>query len=124
MARSNSKGGYLTGLRAVTDKKSITPRLRVHFFSVSTPTVAADNAPSKELYADVGKKLFWVDIPAMTTPANTTDSTLSQAENMDLRKQFICAAADTALYALVETLDAFTPASAQKLTLVAFVEQE
>lgn len=116
-ARVNAGSGYIVGARLATDKKSITPRFRVHLYNASNPTVAADNAAHKTLYADLGKRIGSFDLPAMTTPVNTTDSTESITQDMTLRIPFFAAAATRTIYALLETLDDFSPANAQKFTL-------
>lgn len=120
LGRYAGAGGYIFRLALLTDKKSITPRFRVHLYNASTPTVAADNVAMKSLYADAGLRLGTVDLDAMTTPADTTNSTLSLTQHNTIMLPYVCAAADTALYALLETLDAFTPAAQQAFTLTVF----
>jgi hypothetical protein len=122
-ARVNQGSGYITGARLITDKKSITPRIRVHVYNASNPTRAADNVAMDIRYADISKRIGAFDMPAMTTGTDTTNSTSSQAQDMTLRVPFVCAAATTTLYFLFEALDIFTPASAEKFTLVVFCEQ-
>lgn len=117
LLRVNAGTGYLVGARLITDKKSITPSFRVHLFNVSNPTFGHDNEAHQERYADIGKKIGSFDLPAMTTPADTSNSTLSQSLDMTLRVPIKAAAATRTIYALLEALDAFTPASGQKFTL-------
>jgi len=117
--------GYITGVILITDLKSITPSIKLKFFNASTATVAADNAASKELYADASKVAAGaITMPAMTTPADTTNSTLSKSEDMTLRVPFKCAADSQSLFVLLEAVDAFTPASGQGFTLVLFVDHD
>ena len=116
-------GGYITGIRLATDKKSITPRIRVHFYNASTPTVAVDNVAMERLYADESLLVAHYDLAAMTTPADTSNSTLSEIYDATMRLPFVCASTDKDLYALLETLDAVTPASAEKFTLTIWVDQ-
>jgi hypothetical protein len=73
IARVASGTGYIVKARLSTDLKSITPRIRVHLFSASNPTVVADNVQWKDLYADVSKRLGYFDLPAMTTGADTIE---------------------------------------------------
>lgn len=115
-ARISGGSGYITGVWVATDLKSITPRFRVHFYNVNTPTVSADNLPHRELYADLSKRIGYVDLPAMSTPVDTTNSTLSRASDATIRIPFVTSAS-TNIYAVVETLDAFTPASGQSITV-------
>lgn len=119
LARAGS--GYIVGVRVATDKKSITPRLRVHFFNTSGVTLAADNAAWKEVYADSSKRVGYVDLPAMNTAADTSNSDTSRAQDFTVRIPYICAA--TSLYYVLETLDAFTPASGQKFTVTVYVDR-
>lgn len=123
VARSNGGNGYITGIRISTNKKSITPRLRLHLFNAADATLAADNAAHKEVYADSSKRLGYIDLPAMTTAANTTDSDMSRTLDFTQRIPFQCAAASTSLYAVIETLDAFNPDSGQKFNVTLNVEQ-
>lgn len=122
-ARVNAGSGYIVGATVVTNTKSLTPRIRVHVFNASNPTVSVDNAALQEKYADVSKRLGYFDMPAMTTGTDTTNSDMSRTVNFSLRFPFVCAASSTTLYFLFETLDAFTPASGEKFTLVLNVDQ-
>jgi hypothetical protein len=123
LLRINAGSAYIVGARLVTDLKSIVPRFRVHLFSTSTPTVAADNAAHKELYTESSQRLGYFDLPAMTTGADAANSTTSRTMDMTVRFPIIAAAATRSIYAMLETLDAFTPASGEKFTLVLIVDQ-
>lgn len=90
-ARVNAGSGYIVGARLVTDKKSVTPRFRVHLFNTSNPTLSADNAAHQSLYADESKRIGVFDLPAMSTPSDTTNSTLSGASDYTLRVPFVAA---------------------------------
>ncbi len=113
--------GYIVRAALTTNKKSITPRFRVHFFTAA-PTVAADNAAYSELYADASKRLGYIDLPAMTTATDSTNSDMARTFNDTARLPIVAAAGSADLYAVLETLDAFTPASGQKFTLTIFVD--
>lgn len=121
VARVAGGSGYIVKIRLSTDKKSIAPRFRLHFFNASNPTLAADNAAYQEVYADNAKRIGWYDLPAMSTAADATNSDCSRTVDMNCRIPYTCAAGSTTLYVGLETLDAFTPNSGQKfsLTLVA-----
>ena len=121
-ARVNAGTGYIVGCRVATNKKSITPRIRVHVNNASNPTVAADNVQAKTVYADISKRIGSFDLSAMATSADTTNSDMSAATDWTLRIPFK-AAADTALYVWLETLDAFTPASGDSWTVELLVDQ-
>jgi hypothetical protein len=122
-ASANGRSGYITGARLITDKKSITPRFRVHIYNANNPTVAADNAQMDIRYADISKRIGSFDLPAMTTGADSTNSTSSQSQDLGLRIPFVCAANDNDLYAILEPLDGFTPAANEKFTLVLYCDQ-
>lgn len=119
-ARVNGGGGYIVGARVSTDKKSITPRIRIHLFNASNPTVAADNAAWRDSYADASKRLGYFDMPAMSTGADATNSDMSRSLDMTLRVPFVAAAGTRSIYYLLETLDAFTPASGEKFTVTLY----
>lgn len=114
--------GYITGIQVSTNKKSITPRLRVHFFNASNPTVSADNANWQEKYADASKRVGYYDMPALTTAADAANSDMSRAQDFTMRIPFQCAAAATSLWIGLETLDAFTPDNGQKITVKIYTE--
>lgn len=111
------RGGYIIAARLTTNKKSISPRFRVHLFNASNPTRSADNAAHQEKYADISKRLGYFDLDAMLTPADTTNSDMSRAINMYLRVPVRPASGSRSLFVLLETLDGFTPDSGQKFML-------
>jgi hypothetical protein len=116
-SRVNAGTGYIVGARLSTNLKSITPRIRVHLFSDAAPTISGDNLAFREVFADNSKRIGFFDLPSMTTGVDTTNSDMSRAIDMALRIPFICAAASRIVYAVLETLDAFTPSSGQQFNL-------
>jgi hypothetical protein len=116
IARVASGTGYIVKARLSTDKKSITPRIRVHLFNATGANVAADNAQWIDKYADAAKRLGYFDLPAMTTGADTSNSDMSRTFDLTLRIPVV-AAANRSIYWVLEALDAFTPAALQKFTL-------
>lgn len=124
VTRASGVGGYIVGCRIATDKKSITPRLRVHLFNVATATLAADNAAYKELYADSSKRMGYFDMPAMTTATDSTNSDMSRTIDMNLRVPFKCADGSRSIHVVLEALDAFTPASGQKFNVTLITESD
>lgn len=120
-AQVSGGSGEIMGIRLSTDKKSIVPRIRVHFFSTNGATIAADNAQWKDLYTDVSKRLAYYDLPAMTTGADSSSSDMSRAVDMTMQIPYVCAA--TSLYFVLEALDAFTPSSGEKFTLTVFLKR-
>jgi len=121
-ARVTGGSGYIVTVRISTNKKSITPRLRVHFFNASNPTLSADNAPWQEKYADASKRVGFVDLPAMTTATDTTNSDMSRAQDYTIRMPFVCNGGSNSLFVGLETLDGFTPDNAQRFTVTIFTE--
>lgn len=120
-ARVSGGSGYIVGIRIATDKKSITPRLRIHFYNTTGATLSADNAQWQDKYADNSKRVAYYDMPPMITGADTTNSDMSRAVDMAMRIPYVCAA--TSLYFVLEALDAFTPASGEKFTVTVFVDR-
>ena len=120
-ARVSGGSGYITGIRITTDKKSITPRFRIHFWNTNGATVSGDNLAFKSVYADISKRVGYWDMPAMITPADTTNSDQSNAIDLTVRIPYTCAA--TSLYYTLEVLDAFTPASAEKVSVTIFADR-
>jgi hypothetical protein len=121
-ARAAGRGGYVTKVRLVTDQKTNTARFRVWFYTASNPTVAADNSPYLLLWADRASRIGYVDLVPMATE-DATNSTAASALSTSARLAYQCASGDSALYAVLETLDAFTPASGQLFYLEAVFEQ-
>jgi hypothetical protein len=117
VARVAGGSGYIKGLRISTNKKSLVPELRVHFFNVSNPTIAADNAQWKDLYADVAKRVAFVDLPAMTTAIDSGNSDMSRTFTFDVSIPFVCVAGSTSLWIAIETKTGFTPDNDQKFTI-------
>lgn len=123
-ARVNGGSGYIVGIRLLTDKKSITPQIRVHLLnSLTSVVVAGDNVAYKAVYADILKRIGSYDLAAMSTAADATNSDYSGISDFTMRIPFNCAAGDTKIYFILETLSIFTPASAQKFTLELRIDQ-
>lgn len=120
--RVNQGSGYIVGIRISTDKKSITPRFRVHFFNDATATLSADNVAFKEVYADASKRLGYYDMPAMTTAQDATNSDMSRSIDLSMRMPVVAATGDDSLYVVLEALDAFTPASGEKFNVMVSID--
>jgi hypothetical protein len=120
--REAGSSGYLTKIRISTNNKSITPRLRLHFFNVNTATVSGDNLPFKEVYADVSKREGYWDMPAMITAADTANSDMSRSVDLSCRVPVNAAAGSKDLFVVLETLDDFVSSSGQKFTIAAAMD--
>lgn len=124
VARVAGGTAFIFGLRLTTNKKSIVPAFRLHLFNAANPTVSADNAAWQDKYADISKRLGYIDLPAMTTAADTTNSDMSRSVVASSPPVLVaCAAGQTGIWWALETLTAFTPDNDQKFTLVAQVLQ-
>lgn len=120
-ARVSGGSGYIVGIRVSTNKKSIVPRFRIHFFNTNGATLSVDNANHQEKYADLSKRVGFWDMPAMTTGADTTNSDMSRSVDFTMRIPYVCAA--TSLYYILETLDGYTPAAQDKYTVTVFLDR-
>lgn len=121
-ARVNGGSGYIVRAAFIADQKSITPSIRVHVFNAA-PTQSNDNAAHRGLYADVSKRVGEFVLGPLSTPADTTNSTLSRAVDMNLRIPFVTGGSTTSLFFIFEALTAFTPASGGKFTLQLAIDQ-
>jgi hypothetical protein len=120
-ARSNGQGGIIKQARIMTDQSTNTSIFKLHLFTVA-PTALADNVPQTFLYANragyVGSILF---------PAAAIDGasgTAAGATKADLNIPFVCESGDTKLYGMLESVDGFTPASAQAFYTELLIEQD
>jgi hypothetical protein len=120
--RAVGASAYIVRVAVYTDKISITPRFRVHFYNASDATLAVDNAGFKELYTETAKHLGYVDLPNLVTARDTAASTMSTAANSSVRLPIVAGGATRDIYAALETLDAFAPNNAQKFMLSVHVD--
>lgn len=118
MGRVNGGSGLILRARLMTSQKTNVAQCRLHLFHTA-PTAIADNSPYLLLYANAANRVGMIDFPAMTTE-DATNSTAASAmrpssdgNSLPPNLWYQCAAGDTALYGILETLTAFTPASAQ-----------
>lgn len=107
---------YIVGCRITFNVKSVVPRLRIHIFNASNPTIAGDNIQHKELYADAAKRLGFFEMDAMATAPDAASSNMSRTIKMDLRVP-IAAAATRSLWILIETLDAVILTALSKVSV-------
>lgn len=104
--------GYLVKLRALTNNKNWTGRLRLHLYR-SAITPPNDNTPFALLWANRANRIGSIDLPAFNTADNAT-SDAANALIADLRFAFKLATGETRLWLVIQNLDAPTPASAQQ----------
>ncbi len=115
LARANSESGYIVKARLVTDQKANVAQYRIHLYSTA-PTAIFDNVANTLLYADNSKKIGQFDLVAMGTEDAGT-STGAITFDTTLRIPYVCANGSRTIYAVLETLTIFTPASSQKYYL-------
>lgn len=116
IARVSGGSGEITFAVAATDQKTNTARFRLHLFN-SSPTAINDNAAFTWLYANNASYQGFIDFPAMSTedPTNSTGAySQNGGSNVSLPFPFVTNGSRN-LFGIVEIIDAFTPASGQKL---------
>ena len=115
VARVAGGSGYLTGFRLMTNVAANTERIRAHFYTLAQPTgaVVGDNVPMTLLYLNKACRIGHVDFPAFSTSTVVGSSTGAYAWDTTTRLPFQCAGGNTNIYYRLETLDIFTPVSAQ-----------
>lgn len=117
VTRTAGGSGYIVRAQIATDQKSNPSAYTIHLFNNSTATISNDNAPNRELYADLSKRIGSFNLGPMTTGVDTTNSTMSRAQDNNLRVPFTCEAGSQDLWFSVETLTANTPANGQAFTV-------
>ncbi len=113
--RVTGASGYVTLVKLLTDQSTNVARLRLHLFNVNNPTLPNDNAAYAMKWADRAGYLGAIDLPAFATEG--TGSDCARTENAGNLLAVKAAGGDRNLYGLLETLDAFTPTSAQNFHL-------
>jgi hypothetical protein len=117
MARAVGGTGTIVKARLMTNQSTNTAQYRLHLFHTA-PTAIADNAQYAMLDANKDKRIGMIDFPAAATEGTGSDAAASMRPSSDgsyppPNLWYKCAAADTKLYGILETLSAFTPASGQ-----------
>jgi len=110
-ANANGGQGYVTKVRIMTDQKTCTARFRLSLYHTA-PTPVNDNALKPMLYANASKLIGRIDLNPCSTE-DVTGSTGAFTLSTELMP-YVLAAADTKIYAILTTLDSFTPASSQQ----------
>jgi len=124
MARVAGGSGYIVKAQVMTDQKTCVARLRLHLFNAAVAAIN-DNSPYLTLYANIANRVGVIDFPGLATedPTNSTQAWSQLAPGTGiLPLPFVCAA-DANLYGILETRDAFTPASGQKFTIKLTADQ-
>lgn len=112
IARQASGHGEIVQVVLETDLATITNGdIRVHFFKESH-TLAADNAAFASLHANRANYLGFVTLPTLIAMGGG-----AAAKDDDLRIPFESSSSDGKIYAVLEALGAYTPASGQVISL-------
>lgn len=122
VAYANGGSGLIVKARLQSNRSTDTARIRLHLYHTA-PTAINDNDAFTLLWANRDKRIGYIDFPALATEGSGSDSveaivTPGATAPGLVPLQFTCAAGNRTLYGILETLDAFTPASGQ----VFFVE--
>lgn len=124
VARVQGGNGYFTGFRLVTDNSStLGVNFRVHFGTYGGAfNETTDNSPLGLVYnnSKAAAYLGFVDLPATTIQGG---SGIAYTQDNTQRFPFEADKTASKIYYLIETLNAFTPASGQKFSLHVFAEQ-
>lgn len=118
-ARVNQGSGIIIRARLFTDKKDVTAQFRLHLFHTA-PTAINDNSPYTLLYVNAANRIGQIDFPAMGSedPTNSTASAAirpaADGSSGPPNLWYQAASGSRAIYGVLETLSAFTPASGQK----------
>lgn len=111
VTRVSAGSGYITGAVLRTDQSTNTARFKLHLFT-GTVTAINDNAQYTSLYANNSIWVGTISFDACATEGSGGSSAVSL--NNNIRIPFVLTSG-TSVYGLLETLDAFTPASGQKI---------
>ena len=94
--------GYVVSLGAGTDKSSVVPAFRVHFYSGSSVTLSGDNLPYLDSYADTQYKLRPFDLSAMTSSTNTSGSLSRSWDTTTIRQAVIAQPGSKSLWIIYD----------------------
>lgn len=111
--------GEIIKARLRTDSNAFTWRVRMHLYT-SAPTQINDNSPFTLLYSTRTTHIGYIDFPAGGTEGSGSDA--SNSLNDVLGHGFVTGSTNDLWYEL-ETLDAFTPVSAQKFFVELTIRQ-
>ena len=113
-ARVNGGSGYLVKAEFCTDQAACTADFRLHLFS-TTITPVNDNAAYLSQWVNRSVRVGHLDFLAVSQEGTGSTSAFCLWSGAPLL--YVCDAADTALYGLLETKSVFTPASGQNFSI-------
>jgi len=112
-ARANGGSGYIVKAELCTDQAACVAAFRLHLFTTIV-TPYNDNAAYTALYANRASRVGYIDFPAVAQEGAGSTSAFALWLGQLL---YVCDAAATSLYGLLETKSIFTPASAQAFNI-------
>lgn len=112
--------GYITKVRLLTNQSANVARFRLHLYRTA-PTAINDNSPFTLLAANAAARIGTIDFPACQTEGSGSDAansmftigTLNNALTQSPQGALPFVSSSTSIFGILETLDAFTPTSAQ-----------
>jgi hypothetical protein len=109
---ANNGGGFAFLLKVESNITTLAgATLRYWFYNTVPTSLVGDNIPFVNSYVNASKRCFYVDV--------TFDALLAGSDtvigSVELSKEYVTALADTSMYALIQTLSAFTPTSGGKI---------
>lgn len=120
IGRVNAGTGKIVKVRMMTDQKTFTGRVRLHFFHTA-PTAINNNSPYLMLWSNRANRIGQIDLPAAATE-DATNSTAAAAVNIIDQLPFTLAGGSKTIYFIPEVLDAFTAANSQNFYFEVTVE--
>lgn len=126
MPGGKGASGYIVEARAQTKKASVTAAMTLFLFNALPTSELDDNAANTAPdYEDIAGYQGRIDFPGMEDLGG--DSSWSQATpstSGQLPLRFKCAGTDDRLWGILVTRDAFTPDSAQKVSVTLEIERD
>lgn len=113
-ARVNGGSGYLVKAELCTDQAECTAAFRLHLFTTSV-TPVNDNAAYTSLWVNQSARVGYLDF--LTVSQEGAGSTSAFGLWVGSPLLYVCDAASTTLYGLLETKSIFTPASGQNFAI-------
>lgn len=124
VAHSNFRGGYIVKAEVYSETESITPRLVLWLFNAAPTCELDDNAASScPTHADLANYVGCINFPTMEDFGDDSYAMCTPSTTGNLPLAFTTTAADTKLYGVLITRDAFTQTATDDMTVVLTVEQ-
>lgn len=122
-ARVNGGSGYIVKAQICTDLAICTALFRLHLFNLSTIAAKNDNAQYDSLWTSRAARVGYIDFSACSQEGTGSTSAFSIVALSTGPLPYVCDAADTALYGLLQSRGIWTPASAQNFNIQLMVDK-